>query len=302
MTLDYILLIISIFFVYRELFPKTDNFNPRAKKILYGFITGLFLILSIINVYDTNKETDKLINTAEDILSQTDDINQGLRENLDLIENTKTTLDSVKFSIIEQKTILDKTSKKSAELVELEAKSFIAKRPELIVTTEQTKISYDSVSQKNRLTYQIVNSGERTAYRVTVYDALFELKPNNTIKYISSSSISHFASIAYAYQVNDRTREVGISNDNFGNSKHRYLLVVKLLYFDEIAKTGRTKMYVFRTTGFNDNRKFGDGIPNDVKIITDYLNDRHEDFGSFLIENLRYSSDYPEYQFKELFD
>lgn len=302
MTVDYILLLISIFFVWRELFPTTDNFNPWAKKILYGFITLLFLLLSIINVYDSNKESQKLINTAEDILSQTGEINQGLRENLDLIGNTKITLDSVKYSIIEQKNVLDETSAKSGELVELEAKSFIAKRPELIVTTEHTLVEFDTLSQKNRLKYHIINSGERTAYRITVFDALFKLKPNNSIEYIDESSISHFPSIAYAYQVNDRNREVDLLNDDFDKTNTRYLLAIKLLYIDEIAKTGRTKMYILRTTGFNNNRTFGEGTPNDVKLITDYFKNRYKEFGAFLIEDLNYTSDYPELQFKELFE
>ncbi|GGD93311.1 hypothetical protein GCM10011412_34060 [Maribacter cobaltidurans] len=137
--------------------------------MLYGSIAGFFFILSVINLYDSNKENEELINTARTILTKTSNLNEGLNQNFDVISETKSRLiviDSelinVQYNLNNQLNILDSTIGKTSKLYQIQASVFASNRPKLMITDIFFRAIEEDTSLLN-IQFKIENVGGRIA-------------------------------------------------------------------------------------------------------------------------------------------
>lgn len=99
MFVDIVLLFISFLITWKAFFPEMNIKNEFLKKILFKSIAVLFLLFSIINIYNTNHENQNLIDTAKEILAKTDTINFSLEENLTLVKESSNEINNTNSNL-----------------------------------------------------------------------------------------------------------------------------------------------------------------------------------------------------------
>lgn len=179
MLVEYLLLVISLFLIVRELFPETDRFHPKLKKIVYISIVGFLFILSIINIYNKNQENEALIQTAKNILGGIEDVTTDLNENLTIVKESgeeikkiDSVLEEVEVNLSGQVTLLNDATKKSKELFELEKQRYYDKRPLIKSSSADIKIKFSDKTNEHSIAYPIYNTGARPASNILIQDAI----------------------------------------------------------------------------------------------------------------------------------
>lgn len=301
MFVNVLLIVISGFFAARELnlIAKVDNSTSQLKTLGYQIIAFLFLFLSIINAYNDRQDELELLSTAKMTLKRTDELNIGLSNNLKTIETTRnqivaldSVLDSVKISTKSQLSLLENAVKESEKLVELESRAFNSKRPFIKINTNDLKLVFDSISNYYYLKYSLKNSGYRTASRIIMYDAIFSLNQGETIKYLSGSPSRFFESLFPEEDVKTWKHKTKITKANLSNPNQTLLVVIKLLYFDDVAKLGHTQMLLFRSLN-NNMLEFGLEQFKDRVLILKHMRNNKSDFSGFLIDDVEYQPNIP---------
>lgn len=252
MTVEYLLLMISIFLIVRELFPNTDNFKPKLKKILYSTLIGLLCILSVINIYNKNSENLELIKTAKSILKRTDEINTSLDSNFKSIEQAGSELDkiggivnSVNDTLKGQVRLIKEAVSKSEELVALERMKINLGRPRISILSGNVKlISFFQDSTKLQLDIEAQNRGNRTAKEVNYRYVLIVYKNGTRIRNVFLSD--YFSKSIGSLEPNTKLGvkvPFNIKLSDFTNQYGRGILVGRIEYTDEIGDNNFDENY-----------------------------------------------------------
>lgn len=297
MTVDYLLLIISIFLLVRELFPSTDRFNPKARKILYIAIIGLLLILSIINIYTTNEENTTLIDNSKEILRKTNDLNDGLEKNLKAVSessteigNIKIVLDSVKDSLANQVIELNDIIKTSKEFTELKKKEFESERPRLETYIKDTLITFDNAGNLTDVSVDIINHGQRTATDVTCFSQiLYYHKVKNGLKNIEIDEKideNDFMKLGdvFSFQINGSKRflktKIKANSKMFELYDSGFVVVISLKYKDQGGREFKETFYLVAQNYKNKKFEYSKSTSiNLTNLIQEYyLNNGYEEY------------------------
>lgn len=194
MWIDVPLLIISIFLMIREFFPKIEDYYRKWKRIVHIIlIVGMF-VLSIINIVRTNNENQNLIDTAKETLSKIDSVYVGqvksdstLRQSVIDIKKVDSVLGNVKDTIQYQVKLLDSSIGKSKELVRLETLDFESKKTEFSTTNLGIEVQ-KSDTTKFRIVSTISNKGRKGEMKYSVQISFLTDESGNLIKFLIDKS------------------------------------------------------------------------------------------------------------------
>lgn len=167
MWIDVPLLIISIFLMIREFFPKIEDYYRKWKRTVHIIlIVGMF-VLSIVNIVRTNNENQNLIDTAKETLTKIDSVYVGqvksdstLRQSVIEIKKVDSVLGNVKDTIQYQVKLLDSSIGKSQELVRLETLDFESKKTEFQLSN-LTILPDEKDTTKYNIKGVLVNKGRK---------------------------------------------------------------------------------------------------------------------------------------------
>ncbi|MBC3758781.1 hypothetical protein H7U19_10230 [Hyunsoonleella sp. SJ7] len=181
MLIKFIIVVISSLLLVNESFGILEKFKKKNKKIILIIVLALLFVFSIIDVINTVREGDELLEKANTIIRQSDTltvntrlIEEDLRKNIESVKETgkslakiDSVLKGVRDSVSDQVEILKGAVEKSKELVRLEEVKFRQNEAKLIINSKKAYLIRDTInSSMLEFKYTFENKGQRDAKNI----------------------------------------------------------------------------------------------------------------------------------------
>lgn len=259
------------------------DLKQPLKKIIHLSLVGLTLILALINIYNTNQENNRLIDTASEILGKTENINSGLEKNLELVRVSSDQISTVRdnLKVMEttmgtQSTYLERAVEEAEKLNEQTEKAFLEDRPLVATSSPDVKLAYREDSNSIFLDFPLLNSGKRIAYNLVVEDAIIIVDFDKR-KYVTEFVVDEKLEI----------NKLLSGREHLGNFGHPYtmelkpylekeltlFLVLKISYRDESADIDHEEYSIFISEDYPKTKSFSNALTSHHKEIMRYINE-----------------------------
>ncbi len=296
MIIEFLLLLISIFLILRQLFPDVDKLKSRYKSFLYWFLLISFFLLSIENLRQKRNKNQELVNTAKNILDSIGKINTGLSQSLLKLDdaeknltNIDTSLNKVELNLFKQINVLEKTVEKSEALVFFEEKKFLLDKPNLTVLNSTVKISQNiDESSKIGIEFKIRNNGARRAMAVEYNSILIAFNRKENLKKFYFGDFN-FEKIGIIDKNIVATPLVSfdLNKKEFSDRYGEAIFIVRIKFIDEGNDKKYDYNFFFSSRLVNGNLKFYNSNSRIKKFAINYLKDY--DLEEFLSEQIKNS-------------
>ncbi|NJX14233.1 hypothetical protein [Tamlana crocina] len=262
----------SLFLLADEYFKLLDKVEKSKRRIILLCSLVLLSIVSIIDVItevNDGKElvdkANKIIGQSDTLISQTNSIIVDLSKNIESVQQSNksivaidSVLKGVRDTVSNQVEIIKSTAKKSAELIRLEEKKFMADQADIDVFTNEVRLINNSVdSTFFDIQFDFRNLGMRTATNIE-----FKGKVLLYNKILQDFQIQDFKGWYFSENLTSRTKgtigkKLKWKKEEIITGNYYMIFIVKSFYQDLISKRKLSYTGHFLATDLkNEETKF----------------------------------------------
>ncbi|WP_421807417.1 hypothetical protein [Flagellimonas sp.] len=246
--------------------PKILELKQPLKKIVQYGVAGLILFLNIINIYNSWKENNDLIDTAKSSLDK-------IEHSATKISKVDSVLNEVKNDIQNQVGLLDSAIGKSQELIRLEQLDFDSKRAELGIT--DLNLIIDPIdSTKLKIQSRILNTGRKAVlnYSVIAHFTIDEKGMKSNLYQIEDKKQRRWTKLEIESNYRMIFEAVGVPKIELMNENSKLVIIISLVYEDYVTKKNY-KEVIFQEIKlpYSDKNNIVFMSPDDIRMVKEIL-------------------------------
>lgn len=173
-----------------------------------------------------------------------------------------------------QSKLLDKAVEESEQLNRMARKTFLDDRPIVTSSSANIKIEYKEVENEIILHYALLNSGKRTAYNLTVHDAVIFMDTTKKL-YIKEFAGKNKLEINRLLSGKDNLglfrHPLDIQLKSYLNRENWIFVVLKINYEDLAANQFHEEFLIYISEDFSKTKKFSNATKSEYNEIMRFI-------------------------------